>query len=126
MNSQLNPSSFESYDVVLPRRHVTTVDVNGDAAETEQQRRNHLMGNEQAGGGTERRRNALSDWRAANREQLHEYCRNWKAAHPDRVKVHREHEYAQRRRKRRRLRLRREAQRQRRALQRSTIRQTTF
>jgi len=74
----------------------------------------------------ERRLERLHSWRVANREYLREYLLRWKAAHPDRVKVHREREYAERRRRRRRLRLRREAQRQRRALQRSIIRQTAF
>ena len=74
----------------------------------------------------QRRGEYLRGWRSSNRERLHEYGRNWKAAHPDRVKLHREREYARRRRRRRRLRFRREAQRRRRALQRSTLRQTTF
>jgi len=73
----------------------------------------------------ERRLERLRSWRVANREYLREYLHNWKATHPDRVKIHREREYAQRRR-RRRLRLRREAQRRRRALQRSTLRRNIF
>jgi len=74
----------------------------------------------------ERRLERLRSWRVAKREYLREYLHNWKAAHPDRVKIYREREYAQRRRRRRRLRLRTEAQRRRRALQRSTLRQAAY
>ena len=66
----------------------------------------------------ERHRQRLANLRAVNREYLRAYGRTWKLQHPDRIKIHRENEYAERRRKRRRLRLRREAQRRRRALQR--------
>ena len=54
-------------------------------------------------------------FRAANRERLREYGRLWKASNSDRVRIHREREYAERRRKRRRLKQRTEAQRRRRA-----------
>jgi len=40
----------------------------------------------------ERRLERLRSWRVANREYLREYLHNWKVAHPDRVKVHRERE----------------------------------
>jgi hypothetical protein len=69
----------------------------------------------------ERRRMHLSVWRAQNRERLREYGRQWKTAHPDRVRIHREAEYKRRRQKRRRLRLRQKAQRSRRALQRLRV-----
>jgi hypothetical protein len=63
---------------------------------------------------TQRRLERLRAWRAANREHLKEYQRKWRTEHPDRVRIHRQREYAHRRRERRRLRLRREAQRRRR------------
>ena len=66
----------------------------------------------------EKRRKKIADWRATNRQHLREYGRTWKLEHADRIKIHREKEYAQRRKKRRRFRLRREAQRRRRALER--------
>jgi len=66
----------------------------------------------------ERRLERLRTWRDANRQHLRDYQRRWRAEHPDRIKIHRRHEYAARRRERRRQRLRREAQRRRRALKR--------
>lgn len=66
----------------------------------------------------------LRAWRAANRGRLREKGRNWKVAHPDRVRLHRQREFAQRRRRRRRLRLRRAAQRRRRAQKRQVILKT--
>ena len=70
----------------------------------------------------ERRRERLRVWRATNRERLLQYKRKWRTEHPDRVRIHRQREYAARRKKRRRLRLRREAQRRRRALKRAAAR----
>src|SRR5215472_7067079 len=71
----------------------------------------------------ERRLERIPGWRAANREYLREYLRRWKAVHPERVRVHRQREFAKRRSRRRRLRLRREAQRRRRAAKRSLLKQ---
>jgi hypothetical protein len=67
----------------------------------------------------QRRLEHLRAWRDANREHLREYQRKWRADHPDRVRIHREHEYERRWKERRRLRLRREAQRRRRAVNRA-------
>ena len=69
----------------------------------------------------ERRLERLRAWRAANRADLQEYQRKWRADHPDRVRIYREREYERRKETRRRLRLRREAQRRRRPIKRAEL-----
>ena len=67
----------------------------------------------------ERRLERVRAWRAANADHLRDYQRKWRTDHPDRIQIHRDHEYENRRKEARRLRLRREAQRRRRAIKRT-------